>query len=362
MRILHIITTINLGGAENHLYDLVAEQRSQNLDVSVAYLKGDHYWKKKYEEIGVQVFPLHMTNSSLFYQFPKFGKVIKKIQPTIVHAHMPPAELVARFALIFHPEITFVISKHNDEPFAPILKNRFLGSWVSQRAKKVICISEAVKIYMGEHLQIAQNKMQVIYYAVDLKKFENALPASDIKFQESYVIGTVARFMPQKSLHTLLEAFASLIKKGFNSQLVMVGLGPLEQELKSLATKLGIFSYILWTGKRSDIPSVMKSLDVFVLPSIYEGFGLVLLEAMAAGTPIIASKVSAIPEVLDHGKCGLLFKVQDVQDLERCLIQMSDKKERKNFSDQGLHRVRTFFSRVKMERETKDIYLSAFAD
>jgi glycosyltransferase involved in cell wall biosynthesis len=107
----------------------------------------------------------------------------------------------------------------------------------------------------------------------------------------------------------LLEAFSLFLKAVPGAELVIVGVGPLEAELKKMTLGLGIENRVRWLGKRSDVPAVMKSFDVFALTSIYEGFGLVLLEAMAAGIPVVASRVSAIPEVLDNGNCRIQSKI-----------------------------------------------------
>jgi glycosyltransferase involved in cell wall biosynthesis len=358
MRILHVITTINLGGAENHLVDLVEEQRRQGLEVGVAYLKGDHFWQEKYKQLGVKIFPLNVSNLSLLYLFPRLRKVIKTFSPTVVHAHMPPAELMTRLSLLGNSKMPLIISKHNDEPFAPIVKNVLLGSWVAARASKILCISNAVNSYMKQNLGIDEKKLITIYYAVNVERFRDAAPASDLVFEKkTLILGTVARLTPQKSLHTLLTAFASLVKE-VDAKLIIVGIGHLESELKALAESLGIKDKIVWTGKRTDIPNVMKCFDIFVLPSIYEGFGLVLLESMAAGIPVVASRVSAIPEVLDDGRCGKLFKVQDASDLLANLKELVPEDARKQLSERATNRVNTFFSRQKMEKETRSLYLA----
>ena len=356
MKVLHVITTINLGGAENHLVDLIEAQVKAGLQVGVAYLKGDGYWSKLLKKKGVGVFPLNVTNMSLIYKFSKLSKIIKDFNPDLVHAHMPPAELMTRLAIQPYPSMPLIISKHNDEPFAPGFKNFLLGSWVASRAKKVICISSAVYRYMQTNLSLSCSKLKLVYYAVDVEKFASAVPAQDISRPEGHLVfGTVARLTAQKSLNTLIEAFA-LFNKKQKSILHIVGTGELENELKELCAKLGVVDKIVWHGKRNDIPSVIKRFDVFILPSIYEGFGLVLLEAMAAEVPIIASNVSAIPEVLDFGNSGLLFEKKNVLALLDCMNAMTSMEARKIIIEAGKNRVRTQFSIKKMQSETRAIY------
>jgi len=357
MKVLHVITTINLGGAENHLYDLIREQCKLGYQITVVYLKGDHYWRKAYEALNVQTVCLEINNYLFLNKFIQLRQVIEKFQPGLIHAHMPPAELVTRLALIGYKSFPLIISKHNDEPFAPIFKNRFLANWVAKRASAIICISEAVKTYMSKWLdQASQSKLIRVYYSVDVQKFETARPAADLRNSSPFIIGTVARLTEQKSIPTLLRAFALFQKDCPESRLVIVGVGELEDSLKSLAQNLGLSKSVLWAGRRSDIPQVMRSFDVFTLTSIYEGFGLVLLEALAAEVPVVASNVSAIPEVLDGGSCGLLFPVQNENELAQCFLRLRSEELRKALASKGKQRVTQFFSSQKMVQATDQVY------
>lgn len=360
MRILHVITTINLGGAENHLFQLVSAQRILGHDISVVYLKGDGYWSQEFSKIGVNTYCLNIKNYFLLVLFFRLKNFILSFRPDIIHAHMPPAELVTRLALIFLPEVKFIISKHNAEPFAPYIKNRILANWCMQRASKVICISQAVIDYITPWvLKEISPKLELIYYSVDYEKFSMALPSEESwRNVSQFTVGTVSRLVPQKSLETLLEAFAKLKRIKPDSRLLIAGIGPLEKSLKKASEDLGIDGDVVWIGKRSDIPSIMKAIDIFVLSSIYEGFGLVLLEAMAAGTPVIATNISAIPEVLDYGEAGLLFEAKNSDDLFSKMSLMLDEKCRDKFREKGSVRAKDFFSLKKMIENTMHAYLS----
>jgi hypothetical protein len=156
--ILHVITTISRGGAENHLFELIKSQVGQGFKVSVAYLKGDGYWRNEYESIGVLVVDLRMGNYGELRPIFRLLSVIRKYRPSIVHAHLPPAELYTRLSLIgiTRTRIPLIISKHNDERFYKGPAQKMLGSWVAKRAERLIAISDAVRNYMigGEGLEI----------------------------------------------------------------------------------------------------------------------------------------------------------------------------------------------------------------
>jgi glycosyltransferase involved in cell wall biosynthesis len=175
---------------------------------------------------------------------------------------------------------------------------------------------------------------------------------------EALLFGTVARLVPQKSLHTLITAF-SLVRArrpDVEARLVLVGRGPLEASLRSLAAQLGVSQEIIWAGFRTDIPVVMTAMDVFVLSSIFEGFGLVLLEAMAASRPVVATRVSAIPEVVGDGEAGVLVPPENPEAMATAMLDMLDADRRLAFGQRGRQRLHDHFKPDRMIDETLRIY------
>jgi glycosyltransferase involved in cell wall biosynthesis len=352
MRILHVITTINLGGAENHLKDLATKQKELGHDVKVVYLKGDHFWKDYLKDHGVESISLNMTSYSDVGAILKLRDILTESSPDIIHAHMPPAELFTRIA-IAGKKIPFVVSKHNDERFAPIKGEQFLANWCAKRADKIIAISGAVNTYISDNIKHAKSKIKTIHYGLNSSRFNGVSPEiiesnrKEWRIKEGEVVyGTVARLVPQKSLHTLLKAFARFKAESIDvkAKLVMVGDGPLEDELQSLANTLEISDDVVWTGRRADIEVVMNSFGVFVLPSIYEGFGLVLLEAMASSLPIVASRVSAIPEIVVDCETGILCEARNSQSFQVALEKFYDAELRNRFGVAGYDRLRSSFA------------------
>ncbi len=359
MTIIHVASSIDLGGAENHMFDLIAAQKKHGHEVIVVYLRGNHHLKAAYTNIGVKTYHVDISSNFHFHKSLQIRNLILQHKADIIHAHMPPAELFTRLALI-DLNIPLIISKHNDEPFAPFFGNLFFPNWVARRAQKIICISDAVLAYEKKVLNSSQhNKLQKIYYSININKFSEAKEPGDIDCKNKFTIGTVARLTKQKSLHTLLAAFKRFHEINPQSQLLIVGVGELEQELKNYSQNIGIDSAVVWLGKRFDVPSVMKCFDVFALTSIYEGFGLVLLEAMAAKIPVIASRVSAIPEVLNQGECGMLFSAQNEDELLSCLLKMQPDEVRNQYKQKGEERVQNFFTLSKMFEQTENVYQNA---
>ncbi len=292
-RILHVITTINRGGAENQLLILTKAQIRDGFQVEVIFLKGEPELAVEFEEAGAKV------NSSFrryhpIYQVFVLRKYLKDYSG-FVHAHLPRAELMTAFS-----SHEFVFSRHNAEPFfpgSPKAISNALSKFVSHRARAGIAISNAVKDYLQESGEICKCcQLSVVYYGI-----EPAMPSSHVRGNEQEKhprIGTISRFVPQKDLETLLNAFAIVLVEFPKAELLIVGSGPLESSLKELARNLGIENSLKWLGRTSDTEGFYRSLDTFVLTSLYEGFGLVLLEAMNLQVPVVATNISAIPEVV----------------------------------------------------------------
>lgn len=364
MKVLHVVTTINRGGAENHLAELVRGQVAQGLQVAVAYLKGDGYWAANLRDLGVRVEALGLARYGELAPVLQLRGLIRQWKSDIVHAHMPPAELYTRIALMFMRNApAMVISKHNDEPFYRGPGQRVMGVWVARRAKRMIAISEAVKTYACSHLNMSSDRVVTVHYGIDARPYEeadssrHALRTEWNIPPEAWVIGTVARLVPQKALHILLRAYAQYRQKALHiSRLVLVGRGPLEGELKALAHQLGLEDQIVWAGFREDIPAVMNAFDTFALTSNYEGFGLVLLEAMAAGRPVVATAVSAIPEIVADGLTGLLCPSGDADSLAQAFLHMEDSCLRARMGGAGHERAIHSFTLESMTKATLAMY------
>lgn len=368
MHVFHVITTLSKGGAESHLVDLCRAMRQRGVQITVAYIKGDGYWAAELAKLGVAVVALEAKRYADPAAIVRLRRAIVARHPDIVHAHMPPAELYAVLALAGLPDVSLVTSKHNDqEPFYRGPGASFLERRCAQRAHSIIAISNAVRSYFAaswpEHLA---RKLVTIRYGIAPTGVGDAAIAFSRKLREEWhvqdgevLFGIVARLVEQKSISTLLQAFARL--RGSTSapvKLVVVGRGPLESELRGLAVDLALTGTVVWAGFRTDIATVMRSLDVFVLSSVYEGFGLVLLEAMEASLPIVASRVSAIPEIVVEGETGYLVPSRNAQALAIAMASMLDRQDRRRMGKAGHDRLRSDFAIDRMVDETFSVYQS----
>jgi glycosyltransferase involved in cell wall biosynthesis len=289
---------------------LVACQKEAGFDVEVIFLKDKPTLLQDFIGLGVKV-DSEFAQLGFLKQWLKLKR--REFQEnSVVHAHLPRAELLCALAL--KPK-RFIVTRHNSEAFfpkGPTKLSKLLSRFVLNRSFASISISKAVANYLKTSGEMSsKQKNHVIYYGI---KETSVSPRSNLGvFSGLIKVGTVSRLVPQKNLPLLLGALKEL-----NSQesprfsLTIVGSGPLKTELQSLSADLGIEELVTWKGQLQEVLPFYRSLDIFVLPSDYEGFGLVLLEAMSQGIPVIARGISAVPEVMGEEHPGLVNSISPV--------------------------------------------------
>ena len=322
-RVLHVITTMNLGGAEKQLLILMREQVSLGHEVYISIMKPNPELQGKVNDSGVITLSVGMNLSTLME-----NRRFIKDKNIVVHAHLPRAELFARIMLLRRGNV-FVVTKHNAENYGSGTKLgtlNWLSALVLRRAQAIVAISIAVKEFMLAHHQIFRNdmrKIEVIYYGAEAKKGVLNRP---INRAFGFKLGTISRLVSQKNIDIQLEALKTLNDSYSDRpwRLTIIGEGPEKENLTVKARNLGLEKEVEFRGKVQNISEVFLEIDVFLLTSKYEGFGLVLLEAMAFNVPIVASSISAIPEVLDSSYKGLFSpgsSIDLVEKIEKCRDQ-----------------------------------------
>lgn len=365
MKILHVITAFDRGGAENHLVDLVTHQRAAGWTVAIAYLRGQGYWVGPMRKLGVAVHFLGLR----FYGDPRpFGKLRALLTESdfdLIHAHLPPAELYVRVALasLGDTAVPLLISKHNDCPFHGLPGERAMGRWVARRAALVIAISASVHRYMtGPTLGLPASQVQTILYGIATAAYPRVAPAAVAALRREWgatdgtlVIGFAGRFVEQKDIPTLIRAFARLREiSGCDARLVLVGRGELVEPMRRLAAAAGVGERVVLPGFREDVPVVMRAFDVFAITSVHEGFGLVLVEAMAAERPVVATHAGAMPEIVVDGETG--FLADGVEPFAQALARLTDPALRQRLGLAGSRRVAEHFAVARMCAETDAAY------
>ncbi|MDZ7393132.1 MAG: glycosyltransferase family 4 protein [candidate division KSB1 bacterium] len=207
------------------------------------------------------------------------------------------------------------------------LKNRWRYRFAyTKLASRVIANSWATARALRRNAPwLPAEHIEVIYNGIDPSPFLTAPPLLRAELRipaRAKVVGFVGQLDERKGIHYLVQAFSLVHKRHPEAILLMVGEGPLREWIEAQAAALGLAEAVILCGFRSDVPAVMHSIDLLVLPSLWEGFGIVLIEAMAAGKPVVTTDVSSMPEIVEHGKTGLLVPPADAEALAAAISRL----------------------------------------
>jgi glycosyltransferase involved in cell wall biosynthesis len=358
-KVIHLITTIERGGAEKQLLVLAKEQVNQGFAVEVIYLKGKAELKDAFQDIGVKINE-QVSNKKITSQIIFLRNYFLNNQ-FLIHAHLPRSEVVAYLTTTKNG---YVFTRHNYEQFWPSVP-KFVSSILSRiiitKAVGGIVISKALKEFLINNKEIPKNfPVQVIHYGFDQKITQyNSREARSQNRTTSdnniFSIGIISRLVPGKDYPTLFEAIKELLRNQSQLTLSIVGDGYQKKNLLNLSKKLGIEKKLIWRGKIENVEDFLSELDLFVFTSKGEGFGLVLLEAMLALKPIVASNNSAIPEVLGSNYDGLYETGNHIELAAKILKVIQSKEYSKELINSYLPQIK-LFDPVLMEKSVREVY------
>lgn len=293
----------------------------------------------------------------------------------IVHSHLLKADmLTAMLATVAGCRSKLISGKHNDEQVLTRPLVSFVHGILGNLPRRTIALSEHVARFVQEHGRVHPKSMRRVYYGIDRTRFEEAadLPESErarLRAEFGFEPGDmvyicVARFAAQKAHDVLLKALRKAIddtpSEGVPVRLLLVGGDPFgdgEERAKQIAEKLKLGDACVFAGIRHDVPLLMAASDAFIMSSLWEGLGLVFLEAMATTQPVLATRVSAIPEVVIDGETGLLVPPGEVEPLAQAMLSLAaDPALRKRLGEAGAQRVRAEFGLDRMVDQTLGIY------
>lgn len=368
MKILHVITTLDVGGAEMHLLAQVRGQSARGHDVRVVYLKGQGTLAPDFKAAGARA--VESLGSTVAMPSRLWSRMAAA---DLVHTHLLKSDMIgALVAFLSGRASKLVSSKHNDEQ---VLKRPLVSrvhGVLGNVPRKTIVLSDHVGRFIAQYGRVKRDRLRRIYYGLDPAPFESAARAPDEAkraLRESFGFGSrdvvftcVARFAPQKAHDVLLKALklARATKGGDNVKVLLVGDDPFgdgRARAEKWAHELDLGSSCVFAGIRRDVPAILAASDVFVMCSLWEGLGLVFLESMATGIPVLATNVSAVPEVVLDGETGVLVPPADPKSLASAMIALAlDPKLRTRLGVSGVERVGVKFGLDRMIEETLAVY------
>ncbi len=361
IKVLHVLSDTNIGGAGRYLFNLLSSMDNNRFEVVVA-CPCDGELEKQLKSKGIKVFTLEGGESSInLGHIKKLRQIISREKADIVHTH---ASFAGRIAGRMSGGCKVVMTRHGLGSGKNGLIKRTVTTLVSKLfTDRIIAISRAVKISLIDS-GVPADMITIIHNGIDLSKFdkvEGTLRNELGVAPDTPIVGIVARLVPEKGYEYAINAFYHVLKVYPLARLVIVGDGPLEESLKNMCVKLGIKDSVIFMGYRQKVENLEADFDVFVLPSISEGLGLALLEAMALGKPVIATATGGIPEVVKHEVNGVLVPPgNDVCLAERMIEILSDKERAEALGLEAQKTVNEKFDSKTMIEETQKVYMEIF--
>ena len=361
MKVLHLIKVQGIGGAEAHLLTLLPALRERGVDARLLSLDAGGDADRFHDALTDRGIPwrrVRCGHDASPLLTARILRAVRSERPDLLHTHMVHADVHGSIAA--HTlRIPLLSTRHNDDRYL-LGPFRHVDRFFMRGVRKVIAISDAVRAF---HVRagLPAAKLVTIHYGLD------SLPAAPSEVTpaqagidaDAPLVLAIGRLIAQKDHATLLAAFARVHEQVPQARLAILGWGPLEADTRARAAELGLSDAVLLPG-RVEPRAWLERADVFAHSSRWEGFGIVLLEAMLARLPVVATRVSAIPEIVVDGETGLLVAPGDAAALASALVELLGSRERRGeLGEAGERRARQHFSVARMTDATLGVYEGA---
>jgi glycosyltransferase involved in cell wall biosynthesis len=320
-----ILTTISGGGgAERLILDQMKYHDKKRFNYTIVTLKRGNIESKMIEsskKFGFKYYSLGTFN--IFKASFRLNKILRAEKINVLHINLLLPELMTPIIRLLNRDVTIVMSKHSTDPFRMNPVWSLIGHIITSPASKVICVSDSVKDVIKKWEIISDRRLIVVKNGIDISRFsKRKVNRMQIGLSNNdFVVGIVGRVEVQKAHRYFLPVIVEAKSKIPNLHLIIIGTGDQEEKLKEQAKELGISDRVHFLGFRMDIDYIYNCMDVFCLPSTYEGFGLVVVEAMASEVPLMISNIDGMKEIV-RKEDGLRFEPRNIPEMTEKLIYL----------------------------------------
>jgi len=364
IKIAYIIGALDRGGAEVFLVNLLKNLDREKFTPIVITVTGGGELALEIENLGVPLYVLKKKGKLGIGVIFQIKKILQRENPAIVHTQLFAGDTWGRAAAILAGVKKIVVTEQNINPDEGFIKKR-LKWFLSLFTDRVVCITKAVEQYSIKKDWIDAKKTMVIPNGIILADFDpyfNTRRQFGSEARNKQIITCVANFKPQKGHEYLVRAFALIIEKFSHVELLLVGAGVGKHntlpKIKKLVERLNLRDKIKFLGTRSDVAQILAATDIFVLPSLWEGQGIVFLEAGYVGVPVIASDVGGIKEAVLNGKTGILVPKENEKELARAMMMLLAAPDQREKMGCAAHEfVKNNFDLQKIVQKYEQLYL-----
>lgn len=365
--IAHVIYRLDVGGLENGLVNLVNFLPAERFRHAIICLAGYSDFRQRIRRPEVCVTSLDKQPGKDPGAYLRMHRLLREMRPEILHTrNIGTIDMQWVGAAVGVPGR--IHGEHgwtSDDPRGQSSHNLRIRRACRPVIHRWIAMSRDIEGWLERDVGVPGSRVRQLYSGVDAQRFGPAgAAATDAPWADdagTVTIGTVGRLDPVKNQTWLLGEFHRILERhpelGSRLRLIIAGDGPLRAELAESVQRLGIGSKVWLPGARSDVPELMRAMDVFVLPSRNEGISNTILEAMACGRPVIAARVGGNPEIVESGRTGLLYENEDAGGFESALMEyLADPAMRRDHGRAGHDRALSEFSIDAMVRRYADCY------
>lgn len=356
--IVYLINELDVGGAERALYQLAVGIDRTTFLPRVVALHGRGEVGNWLKQKGVAVSYLELSSGYDLRALTHLRRLLVQSRAQILHSFLFEANFIGRIAART-AGVPVVVSSLR------VAEKRKRDLWLDRLTIRLVdvetCVSEAVRKYAIERAGIPPAKLVTIHNGIDFSRFIGDRKAARTKLElseDAPVVLSVGRLHEQKGFAYLVHAAKHVVRKFPSLQLLIAGIGPLEKELRQLIQQLELEKNVHLLGFRDDIPDLVQAADLFVLPSLWEGLANVILEALAAGKPVVATDVEGTSEVIRDGHSGILVPPANSQALADATITvLSNQRLAKLMGKRGQQLVKQNFTLARMVQQHEKLYL-----
>jgi glycosyltransferase involved in cell wall biosynthesis len=363
-KILYIVSQLGQGGAEQQLYYLLKYLKP---DATVLSLAPGGYWLKPFQELGYKVVELQRSGSFDLSRLQNVMRVIREERPDVVHLWMdgvPGAYgRLSTLLLRFRPTIVGIRSHPERDPS---WYSRLTRLWLNRYITLFVSNAVSSQEYMVQHDQVPAPRSRFIPNGIELFRFSPREDASarallPEDWRDKVIVGSVGALAHRKAPDVLVRVARAVIDQNPDVRFVHAGDGPLRESIHQMVRELGVDSHILFLGSRSDVPDVLRSLDILLMTSSNEGTPNAVMEAMATALPCVVTDTGDCKTVVQHGETGFVAPVGDVNCLAEYTVKLAnDPHLRTQMGRAGYERVQSY--RVQeMAKQYQALYQDALA-
>lgn len=361
-RILQVVQSLDFGGLERVVINIVRNLDPSKFQCDVLCLRHDGRFANELKEAGHTVYSFDMGRGRAYSIPRRLASFIREGGYDVVQTHDTTPLLYTALAKLYYPRFRHIYTEHSGI-YSCLPRHRFMTWLALLLTDHAVMVSKNLLSYYQSHFPFTTPTMSVVYNGLDFPAAPNDARESVCNEfgirADAVIIGTAVRFYPQKGLRYLVEAIPTVIRAHPKTHFLLVGDGVERQILEQLVETTGITKNVTFTGFRGDIPRLIGAMDIYVLPSLWEGLPLALIEASMAGKTVVATKVGGNTEIIIDGKTGLIVApAQSEQLSEQLILLVGSEKMRDGLAERGKLFVCKQFSTQRMIESYEKLYNS----